>query len=99
MNKVDNKQKKDIKGIKIPFFTKSDDNDKSTNTVAIANQAAAETQSSNGSGTVDKSQEKASEQAPAAQEEYEPGPSEDQIRTLKKAMDLEAQTAALEELD
>lgn len=95
MNKVDNKQKKESKGIKIPFFTKSDDNDKSTNTVAIANQAAAETQSSNGSGVTEKS----SEQAPAAQEEYEPGPSEDQIRTLKKAMDLEAQSAALEELD
>jgi len=67
--------------------------------VAIANQAAAETKSSNGSGVIEKVQEKASEQTPAAQEEYEPGPSEDQLRTLKKAMDLEAQSAALEELD
>jgi len=47
--KGDSKQKKDSnqKGIHIPFFSKADDNDKTTQTVNIANQAAAEIKKAN----------------------------------------------------
>lgn len=41
-NKVDSKQKKEKEGIKIPFFSKPEDNDNMTTAVGVATQSVAD---------------------------------------------------------
>lgn len=86
--KVDSLQKKSKeesqKGIKIPFFSKAEDNDNMTMSVGVATQSAA---------VKSEPQQSSASQVQSTAEEYEAAPSYEELRTLKNAMSLETEAA------